>query len=196
MTTQQRIQHELDEIGPRLRAARLKKDVTLEELAETTAISKSTLSRLESGQRKPSLELLLPVVAALGIALDDIVTAQKIDDPRVQQRVTRTEGRGYVPLSSIPGDIQAYKVTIPANELTPSLRTHDGFEWLFVLAGRLRLVLGEHDIVLGPGEAAEFDTRNPHWLGASGGGDVELLSLFGKHGERVHVRARPVASRA
>jgi len=196
MDSQQRIRAELDQVGPRLRAARLKKDVTLDELAEKTSISKSTLSRLESGQRKPSLELLLPIVAALGVALDDIVTAPKVEDPRVLQRVTRTEGRSYVPLSRIPGEIQAFKVTIPAGEVQPKLKTHEGFEWLFVLAGRLRLVLGEHDIVLGPGEAAEFDTRNPHWLGASGGGDVELLSLFGKHGERVHVRARAAASTA
>ena len=58
-----------------------------------------------------------------------------------------------------------------------------------MLDGRLRLVLGEHDLVLEPGEAAEFDTRDPHWFGAADGRPVEFLSLFGKQGERAHLRA-------
>lgn len=193
MTTDVRIRNELGHVAPRLRAARSKKDLTLDDLAEKTGISKSTLSRLESGQRKPSLELLLPVVAALGITLDDIVSAPAIVDPRIAQKPTRAEGRTYTPLSLHAGEPQAFKIHIPASDRKVSPRTHEGFEWLFVLEGRLRLVLGEHDIVMGPGEAAEFDTRTPHWMGASGAGPVEILSLFGKHGERIHVRARSTA---
>jgi quercetin dioxygenase-like cupin family protein len=73
----------------------------------------------------------------------------------------------------------------------PDLRTHEGHDWVYVLNGTLRLVLGEHDLILGCGEAAEFDTRTPHWFGATGAGPVEFLSLIGRHGERVHVRAAP-----
>lgn len=64
-----------------------------------------------------------------------------------------------------------------------------------MLNGRLRLVLGEHDLVLEPGEAAEFDTRTPHWFGATSSGPVEFLSLVGKQGERAHVRASPARGR-
>ena len=60
-----------------------------------------------------------------------------------------------------------------------------------MLSGRLRLVLADHDLVLGAGEAAEFDTRLPHWFGSTGNGAVEILSLFGRQGERMHVRASP-----
>ncbi len=190
MSTSQRVETELTQIAPRLRQARQKKDVTLDELSKSTGISKSTLSRLESGQRKPSLELLLPIVAALGVALDEIVTSPRIDDPRVLQKSTRTDGRILTPLSQHHGEPQAFKMTIPATDREPTLRTHGGYEWIYVLSGRLRLVLGEHDIVMGVGEAAEFDTKNPHWFGASGAGPVEILSMFGKQGERMHVRAR------
>ena len=190
VSTSQRIETELSQIPPRLRHARQKKNITLEDLAKSTGISKSTLSRLESGQRKPSLELLLPVVAALAISLDDIVSSPRIDDPRVPQRPTRTEGRTLTRLSQPHSEPQAFKIIIPATERAPVLRTHDGYEWIYVLEGRLRLVLGEHDIVMGPGEAAEFDTKNPHWFGSAGSGPVEILSMFGKHGERIHVRAR------
>jgi hypothetical protein len=56
-------------------------------------------------------------------------------------------------------------------------------------------VLGDHDLVLGPGEAAEFDTRVPHWFGSTGDQAAEILSLFGPQGERVHARARSVETR-
>lgn len=194
VSTSQRIDTELGQIAPRLRQARQKKDVTLEELSKATGISTSTLSRLESGQRKPSLELLLPIVAALSVSLDEIVTSPRIEDPRVQRASTRADGRILTPLSQQQGVPQAFKITIPATDQDPVLRTHGGYEWIYVLTGRLRLVLGEHDIVMGAGEAAEFDTKNPHWFGASGAGPVEILSMFGKQGERIHLRARSKGS--
>lgn len=190
MSISQRIARELGSFPSRLRHARQKQDMTLEELAQATGISKSTLSRLESGQRKPSLELLLPVVAALAISLDDIVNAPTIADPRVQRKASHADGRELTRLSQPHSEPQAFKIVIPATEREPALRTHDGFEWIYVLDGRLRVVLGEHDIVMGPGEAAEFDTRNPHWFGSAGSGPVEILSMFGKNGERIHLRAR------
>jgi quercetin dioxygenase-like cupin family protein len=71
------------------------------------------------------------------------------------------------------------------------LRTHAGYEWLYVLSGEMRLILGEHDITMQPGEVAEFDTRLPHWFGPTGDQPVEILSVHGSHGQRMHVRAAP-----
>ncbi|NSC25167.1 helix-turn-helix transcriptional regulator [Streptomyces albus subsp. chlorinus] len=178
----------IEQIPLRLRRAREKKDVSLADLSRATGISTSTLSRLESGQRKPSLELLLPVTAALGIPLDDIVAAPRILDPRVPQHPTRKGGRVLVPLSRQQGEPRAYKMTIPAHDEEPHLRTHAGYEWLYVLRGRLRVKLGDRDFLMGAGEAAEFDCQIPHWFGAAGRGSVEVLSLFGKQGERIHLR--------
>ena len=98
-----------------------------------------------------------------------------------------------LPLTRRSGGLQAYKLIIPASRALhePSLQVHEGYEWLYVLSGRLRLVLGEHELVLQTGEAAEFDTRLPHWFDRAGAEPVELLSLFGPQGERMHVRARP-----
>ncbi|CAN2181014.1 Cro/C1-type helix-turn-helix domain [Candidatus Nanopelagicaceae bacterium] len=192
MSATPRIESELLQVGPRLRQAREKKSITLAELSVSTGISKSTLSRLESGQRKPSLELLLPITAALAVAFDEIVSPPRVIDPRVQQRATRTDGRVLVPLSKHQGEPQAFKITIPGKDRVPirNGKVHAGYEWLFVLSGQLRLILGEHDVVLGPGEAAEFDTLNPHWFGSADGQAVEILSMFGKKGERMHLRTR------
>jgi transcriptional regulator with XRE-family HTH domain len=181
----------LAEVGPRLKRLRTQRGVTLAGLSEATGISKSTLSRLESGQRRPSLELLLPLAQAHQVPLDELVGAPEVGDPRVRPAPRRVNGRVVLPLTRQPGALQAWKVIIPAGQHEPEVRAHEGYEWLYVLSGRLRLVLADHDLVLGAGEAAEFDTRLPHWFGSTGDGAVEILSLFGRQGERMHVRARP-----
>ncbi|MFC5723946.1 helix-turn-helix domain-containing protein [Streptomyces gamaensis] len=183
----------LTEVGPRLRRLRTGRGVTLAALAEATGISKSTLSRLESGQRRPSLELLLPIAQAHQVPLDELVGAPEVGDPRVRLTPRRRNGTVVLPLTRQPGPLQSFKMVVPPSRSTPDPCTHEGYEWLYVLAGKLRLVLAEHDLVLGPGEVAEFDTRLPHWFGSTGEGPVEVLSLFGRQGERMHVRARPRA---
>ncbi|MBQ0889758.1 cupin domain-containing protein [Streptomyces sp. RM72] len=178
-------------VGPRLRQVRKEREVTLTALSEATGISVSTLSRLESGLRKPSLELLLPIAQAHQVPLDELVGAPQVGDPRVRAKPIVRHGRTHWPLTRQAGGLQAFKVLEPQRSEEPDPRTHEGYEWLYVLSGRLRLVLGEHDVVLSAGEAAEFDTRVPHWFGSTGEGPAEFLSLFGPQGERMHVRARP-----
>ena len=187
------LDHALTNVGPRLRALRQERDTTLTDLSTETGISVSTLSRLESGARRPTLELLLPLARAHGVTLDELVDAPPTGDPRVNLRPVKARGMTMLPLSRRAGGIQAYKLVLPGGRGTavPEPQTHEGYEWLYVLDGRLRVVLGEHDLVLAPGEAAEFDCRTPHWFGAAGKEPVEFLSLFGKQGERAHLRARP-----
>jgi transcriptional regulator with XRE-family HTH domain len=191
------VDEDLDEAitaaGPRLRALRKRRETTLAEVSAETGISVSTLSRLESGSRRPTLELLLPLARAYGVTLDELVGAPPTGDPRVHMRPVTRGGMTMLPLTRRAGGIQAYKLIIPAGtgRREPQLQTHEGYEWLYVLNGRLRAVLGEHDMVLRPGEAAEFDTRTPHWFGGADGEPVEFLSLFGKQGERAHLRAAP-----
>ncbi|MGV9349438.1 helix-turn-helix domain-containing protein [Streptomyces spiralis] len=180
-------------VGLRLKRLRTERNVTLVELSEATGISKSTLSRLESGQRRPSLELLLPISHAHQVPLDELVGAPEVGDPRVRLTPRRVNGNTVLALTRQPGPIQAFKMVIPAQRRKPEPCTHEGYEWLYVLSGRLRLILADHDLVLSPGEVAEFDTRLPHWFGSTDDSPVEVLSLFGRQGERLHVRARPHA---
>jgi transcriptional regulator with XRE-family HTH domain len=182
----------LDAVGPRLRALRRHRGMTLADIADTTGVSESTLSRLESGKRRATLELLLPLARAYDVPLDDLVGAPRTGDPRIHLAPIHRFGMTFLPLSRRPGGVQAYKMIIPSGVGCgePDPKTHEGFEWLYVLNGRLRLVLGDQDLVLPPGEAAEFDTALPHWLGSADGRAVELLILFGRQGERAHLRAR------
>ena len=184
-------------VGPRLRELRRHAETTLADLSIQTGVSVSTLSRLESGERRPTLELLLPLAKAYGVTLDELVDAPPTGDPRVNLRPVKRHGMTMLPLTRRAGGVQAYKLVIPAGKHRglPELKAHEGYEWVYVLDGRLRVVIAEHDLVLSPGEAAEFDTRTPHWFGAADEQAVEFLSLFGSQGERAHLRARPSRSR-
>jgi transcriptional regulator with XRE-family HTH domain len=175
-------------VGPRLRRLRERRGLTLTALADRTGISKSTLSRLENGERKPSLELLLPLAQAFHLPLDELVGAPRVGDPRVRTRPRTRNGRLVYPLTQQSSAMAVWKVVIPP-EREHRLRSHAGHEWLYVLSGEMRLILGEHDITMQSGEVAEFDTRLPHWFGPSGDEPVEILSVHGRHGERMHVRA-------
>lgn len=181
----------LAEVGPRLKRIRVRRGVTLTQLAAVTGISKSTLSRLETGQRKPSLELLLPIAQAHQLPLDELVGAPELGDPRIRLKPRARKGRVFVPLTQQPSGLHAWKVIIPPEKGDPELRTHQGHEWLYVLSGRMRLILAGHDITMCPGEVAEFDTSLPHWFGSADTEPVEILSLLGRRGERHQVRAEP-----
>lgn len=188
MTETSSIDAALGTVAPRLKWLRGQRGMTLTDLSEVTGISKSTLSRLEGGQRKPSLELLLPLAQAYRVPLDELVGAPDVGDPRVRLKPRSVNGRVVIPLTPNPGSVQAWKILIPGGQVEPLPRAHEGHEWLYVLSGSMRLVLGDQDLTLGPGEVAEFDTRAPHWFGSADGNPAEVLSLLGRHGERAHVR--------
>ncbi|CAM5268649.1 Helix-turn-helix transcriptional regulator OS=Streptomyces tendae OX=1932 GN=GUR47_17025 PE=4 SV=1 [Streptomyces tendae] len=185
-------------LGARLRAIRQARGLTLAQLAAVTGVSVSTLSRLESGQREPGLRHLLPLARAHRLPLDELV-GSRTGDPRVHPRPFTRHGQTWVPLTRNPNDgLHAYKQILPApatprTEWTPRPEqgSHEGHEWLYVLSGRLLLALGEHDLILTPGETAEFDTRVPHGIANAGDRPVEWIALYGAQGERMHIRVRP-----
>ncbi|MBT2502487.1 cupin domain-containing protein [Curtobacterium sp. ISL-83] len=183
----------VDAVGPRLRALRRRREITLGALSAQTGISVSTLSRLESGQRRPTLELLLPLARTYQVPLDDLVGSPRTGDPRVHLQPETHGDRVVIPLTRRTGGVRSFKQLIPPHTPTgaPTLQTHEGYEWLFVLSGRLRLLLGEHDLDLGPGEVVEFDTHTPHWIGNVTDAVTEILCLYGPQGQRAHVRSRP-----
>ncbi|MBF4162836.1 helix-turn-helix domain-containing protein [Nocardioides acrostichi] len=179
----------LDQVGPRLRQLRLEREATLGDVAAETGISISTLSRLESGVRRPTLELLLPLARTYRVSLDELVDAPETGDPRVRLKPIRRHGRTHIPLTKRPGGLQAFKMILPVEPGPAEQTVHEGYEWMYVLSGRVRLTLGTRDLTLEPGEVVEFDTRTPHWVGNPGPHPAEVLALFGPQGERFHVRS-------
>ncbi|MFG1925316.1 helix-turn-helix domain-containing protein [Cryptosporangium sp. NPDC048952] len=176
------------DVGPRLRALRRERQLTLARLAADTGIAESTLSRLENGRLQPTLAQLLPLARVYDMGLDDLLGLTR---PRTAGVIHR-HGAVFLPLNHQRGGIRAYKMFSPARETltAPDPRTHDGFQWVHVLTGRLRFVLGNEDFVLKGGESAEYDTSVPHWMGHADYAPVEALLMFGPQGERTRLRAR------
>ncbi len=174
----------LDGIGPRLRRLRRSRGLTLAEVAADAGLSVSLLSRLETGRRQPTLDALLPLARAFGVAIDALIGAPATGDPRAHLTPRAHSGSGViVPLTERPGRVSVFKHVLGPREVR--LRAHDGFAWLYVLAGDLRLLVGERELILGPGESAEFDAATPHWFGPATEPSVELLHFFGPGGDRV-----------
>lgn len=183
----------IDDIGPRLRRLRNDRGLTLESLSAETGISVSALSRLESGKRRPTLDLLIPLARAHRVAIEQLIAAPATGDPRVHLTpIRKRRGTTLVPLTQFPGRVQVFKEVLAPRE--PKLVTHAGYEWLYVLAGELRLILGEREFTLRPGEVAEFDTNEPHWFGPGDSNAVEILHLFGPRGEQAVIRTRSLAA--
>ncbi len=174
----------------RLRELRTERGLTLEDVATRAQIDVSTLSRLESGKRRLALDHLPRLAEALSVSTDDLMRAPERTDPRVQSNSFTRDGVTYWPLTrqGPAGGLHAYKIKVSARRRTPpdELPVHEGQEWLYVLSGRLRLLLGEEEFTIVPGEAVEFSTRTRHWFGAIDG-PVEAIAIFGVHGERVHL---------
>jgi transcriptional regulator with XRE-family HTH domain len=174
----------------RLRELRMQRGLTLEDVASRSNIDVSTLSRLESGKRRLALDHLPRLAAALSVSTDELLKAPESEDPRVRGGSHTHNGVTYWPLTrqGPAGGLHAFKIRISARRRTPpsELPVHEGQDWLYVLSGQLRLILDGKDFTINPGEAAEFSTWTPHWFGAVGG-PVEAITLFGQHGERMHL---------
>ncbi len=174
----------------RLRELRSERGLTLETVATRAGLDVSTLSRLESGKRRIALDHLPGLAAALGVSSDELLTAPRAPDPRVRGRAHTHDGLTRWPLtrSGPAAGLHAFKIRISAERQEPpkELPVHEGQEWIYVLDGRMRLLLGEKDLVIAPGEAVEFSTWTPHWFGVVEG-PVEVIAIFGLRGERVHL---------
>lgn len=171
----------------RLRQVREEAGLSLETVGQRAGMAASTVSRLESGTRRLTLDHLAPLARALEVTVDSLLAPPEPADPRVRGRAFTRHGIRFLPLTrgGVAGGVQAFKIYYPERTEVPSPKVHEGHDWVYVLAGRLRLVLGDDDFVLGPGEAAEFSCEVPHWLGAVDG-PAEVLAIFGPQGQRTH----------
>jgi transcriptional regulator with XRE-family HTH domain len=176
-----------DRIRGRLRALREERGLSLDAVAHAAGMAASTLSRLETGKRRLAVDHLAPLARALDTSVDELLAPASRTDPRVRRRPRTVDGMRVLPLSREGGSgPHAYKLMLPERG-APDPRSHEGHEWLYVLSGRVRLVLGDDDLELAPGEAAEFSTWTPHWMSGVGG-PAEVLVLLGHQGERTHLR--------
>ncbi|MFI6511917.1 cupin domain-containing protein [Streptosporangium sp. NPDC050855] len=99
-------------------------------------------------------------------------------------------------LSPESAPIQTFKMTFAPSSEPIQTRSHEGYEWCYVLQGRARIVLGDREVIVEEGHAAEFDTRIPHGVAALGGQPLEVLSIFNRDGSPPSRHRPPVLPRA
>jgi len=174
----------------RLRELRTERGLTLAQVAERANLDISTLSRLESGKRRLALDHLPGLAVALGVTADELLGTAPPADPRVRGEPIVNDGLTMWPLTNRApaGGPQAYRMVVSATRDQPptELPVHEGYDWMYVVDGRMRLLLGDDDLIIEQGEAVEFSTWTPHWFGAVDG-PVEIIALLGPQGEKVHL---------
>ena len=173
-------------VRARLRSLRTTLGLSLDELAARTNLSASTISRVETGKRGISLDVLLPLAAALQVDLDVLLDVRTDDDVVIRPAPSTSGKRTTWMLSRSTAGTVAVKMRLEPTRRMPEPRVHPGHDWFFVLEGRVRLLLGEREIVVETGEAAEFGTMTPHAFAALDG-PAELIMLFDRDGQHAHV---------
>lgn len=173
---------ELAGLGARLRKLRGDRGWRLEDLAERTGLSRAYLSRLEGGERQPSLSSLFGVARAYDVPLSSLFEPeQEVEDLVVVRTTEGKPQRGNGLLYSRLSDggwafnLQPLRVVVPAEREGAALYRHEGEQWLYVLSGRLRFGIGDEEVVLEAGDAAHFDADKPHRFEALDGRDAEAI---------------------
>lgn len=174
-------------VRTRLRALRTAAGLSLDDLAARTNLSPSTISRIETGKRSIGLDVLVPLAAALHADLNALLEAGGDDDVVIRPAPSHCEDRTTWLLSRPSSSTVAVKMRLePVAGQDVRQQVHPGHDWLFVLLGRIRLLLGDREILVETGEAAEFATMTPHAVTAVDG-PAEIVMIFDRVGETAHV---------
>ncbi|MFI1395634.1 helix-turn-helix domain-containing protein [Streptomyces sp. NPDC020681] len=185
----------LPDVGPRLRDLRRRRGLTLEAAAPRAGLSPAHLSRLETGNRQPSLPMLLGLARIYGTTVAELFGELPPErDPVVRaggREAAAADGWTYHQAGSPGRAMQALRLTVPYGTQSDLVRVHPGEEWLYVLDGRVRLSLGEVVHELYPGDSAHFDSLTPHRIAAATRDGAELLfvhTLLQSPDVHAHVR--------
>lgn len=173
-------------VRTRLRSLRTTMGLSLDELAARTNLSPSTISRVETGKRTISLDVLLPLASALQVDLDELLDVHGDDDVVIRPAPSRAGTSTTWVLSRPTSATTAIKMRLRPRTGPVEQQVHPGHDWFFVIEGRVCLHLGERQIVVEAGEAAEFTTMTPHAVTALDG-PAELIMIFDRDGQRAHV---------
>lgn len=178
-----------DTVRRRLRALRQARGWTLDDLAARAHLGASTISRIETGQRRLAVDQLATLARALEITVDELLAADDGGDVVIRP-TSRGDAGGAVWMLSRRDDpsgrVVAKMRIAPSASAQPERRIHPGHDWFYVLSGTVRLVLGGREHIVAAGEAAAFSTMTPHAVVAVGG-FAEILTIFDHHGERAHL---------
>ena len=178
----------LADLGRRVRAARLARRLTLEEVVSRADFTVSWLSKLENGQLTPSLEGLVKLADVLECGVDDLVEGLSTPPRHVVVRAgngrveSSRNGKPAVAIEHLADQwrgrtMQPTIAHLPAGDRKPMLKSHDGQQFLLVLDGDIRFDYGDEVVLLAPGDSVYFDATIPHGVAARGKEKASVLTV-------------------
>ena len=177
------------DLGPRLRAIRLREGVGLRELARRLDLSPSSISQIETGKIRPSVRTLYALASEFGVTVDEVLFDEPMPGTPGPAPTGAEPGVGVQRASERPAiqlnsgvrwerlmfwgdeDVEFLEATYePGGASSPdaSFVRHNGHEFGFVLSGRLRVVVGFDEFILEPGDSITFPSSTPHRLSNDG----------------------------
>lgn len=180
------------QIGRKIRALRLERDVTLDQLAEEARLTKGQLSKIENGKVSCPISTLMRVAAALGVHVATLFDADDAESRAVLVKKSERKsiaGRGskighsYESLAyGLPFEkaFEPYLMIIEEREIDPAKNVfkHPGHEFLFMLSGRMTYRHADRTFKLEPGDSLFFDGTMEHGPVAVSGTPVRFLSII------------------
>lgn len=169
-------------VGKKIKKVRVEKDISLERMANETGYSIDYIKKIEAGKKIPPVGTLLQIARALKIDSGFFLKEQedKLND-RIQAFTKRTDNYAYTTLT--PGaenkHLKAFRVTIDAKQDHKGVGyQHEGEEFVYVISGRIEVVVGEHINTLDEGESLQFNSAIRHKLKNIGEKEARLLVVI------------------
>lgn len=175
-----------DLVRARLRAIRQHLGWSLDDLATKTGVGASTISRIETGNRTISFDVLVPLARGLDVSVDELIAIDRDDDIVIRPEPQRSPGMTVWTLSRPGSGVQAVKMRFEPDAPEPTPQVHPGHDFMFVLDGTVRLSLGEVHHVVSAGESAEFSTMTPHAVVAIDR-PADVLMVLDRDGATAHL---------
>lgn len=180
------------EVGPRVKAVREQRGLSLEDVAGRSGLGQDVLVSIESGDYAPPLGTLIRLGKALDMPMGTLITTGEVrpyailrgKDRKAVARFSADRqaqyGYTYMPLAPDKKDrsMEPFIVTLEPTGGEHGLSEHDGEEFIFVMSGKLAVKFGDEEFVLEPGDSIYYDSTTPHLVTTSGDETTTILAVL------------------
>ncbi len=171
--TQTKEDVQMNKIGTHIRSLRIRQNLTLQDLADSSGLSKSMLSKIENDKAIPSIAALVKIGSSLGVSISDILEAEETlsteytsYNDALQNLTITNKGYSIFPFASKfhSKRIQPFLFVAKKGEVKKHKLTHEGEEFIYVLEGKMTLKVGSIEYTLGTGDSVYFNSLEPHGI--------------------------------
>ncbi|ADR18717.1 MULTISPECIES: helix-turn-helix domain-containing protein [Calditerrivibrio] len=175
-------------IGERIKRLRHMRNLTLQDVANFTGFSKALISQIENNVVTPPITTLAKIAKVLNVKMvyffeDDLDFKEyylvKKNDRKIAYREGAKHGYIYEELAHIKNNdiFESFVVTIRSEPREKKLFSHEGYEFMYILEGGIRMYLNNDVVTLEEGDSISFSSKIPHYAETLGDKDAKILSI-------------------